>query len=176
MQICIIHEDNVFFLFVLYMYVYESSCMRSPLRKTESKKKDKDSSLCRKMLVSMVTLSMCWCVWWPHAYSPHMPPPPPPLSRWRQCDCLHTAHGVIMWCSHVVWSHDGGPWEKAAWKTWEIHMTKSFSTSAMCLRRWQVWCAQGRCFHSLAYLCFLCIDQHGNLCEILIGGRLYLEF
>lgn len=46
-----------------------------------------------------------------HAYSPHMPPPrrPPPLSRWRQCDSLHTAHGVIMWCGHVVWSHDGGP-------------------------------------------------------------------
>lgn len=56
-----------------------------------------------------------------HAYSPHMPPPPP-LSRWRQCDCLHTAHGVITWRD---------PRNKAVWKTWEIHMRKPLCTSTM---------------------------------------------
>lgn len=56
-----------------------------------------------------------------HAYLPRMPPPTPPLSRWRQRDCLHTAHGAIAW-----WD----PGNKAMWKTGEIHTKMPFCLSA----------------------------------------------
>lgn len=79
------------------MFVYESSCKSgSPLRKRQAKIKIKIPA----------PVGRCLFPWWrracadvyddlTHAYSPHMPLPP--LSRWRQSDCLHTAPGAITW-------------------------------------------------------------------------------
>lgn len=105
-QICIIREEMVRQVFsLLVLYVCESSCRKSPLRKRKSQRKAKDSSLSRKMLVSMVTLSVCWCVWWPHTciFSSHASSSSsvkmkavrqPPHSTWGD--------NVVTWCGHMM--------------------------------------------------------------------------